>query len=294
MSYRRQQTLKEKAEFERQYNEEQARPLRNAEKRFIQTSNELARAQQQLDAMALMNEQNNPTLAERVSPFVPADPPLSVAALRLQIQTALQEASDELINQGFRFTDTAEPKIRKVLGLNKTLDFTTAAGMYEIVSYMITVGALIEGTDIASPAAVKPTPEEPKTDPLAELEAQEAVTYDGSRRARRMTEDLMASEAHPVWQQWETSLLDNFGFTINKEQRKAAFEYFRRNGLNFLHRPSYDACRRALVGQGVFPAHLLTKDEMLSQQLESTPNSLSDWATRQDYIKARNAVINQD
>jgi hypothetical protein len=282
VSYREQQEKLKKQKWISEYETEQARPLENLKARIQKTHSELSIAQRTLDATALLSEPNNKALAERVKAFVPADPPLSVEELRRQIQNSLRLATDDIIAQGYKFTDNAEPKIRRVLGQNARLDFTTPEALYAIIGYMVEVGALVEGTDIVSPPApltndrqqvvVRPTAESL----MDEVENSETTSYEGERLAKRRTHEAMVLEIRPVVLEFFQFVESTYDIVLTEDLKQRVISYcVERGGFSTVN---LNAARRDIL-------KCRTPEEQLELAIETTNRALSDYDVRTDYAR---------
>ena len=72
----------------------------------------------------------------------------------------------------------------------------------------------------------------------------------------------------PLYSEWIASLEQHWGFVPTEQQRRQALELIATLNLDPTRRESYDKVRRAAIKQGVFPETLVTREELLQQEME--------------------------
>lgn len=112
---------------------------------------------------------------------------------------------------------------------------------------------------------------EPPAEPQPQIEDIENLALestDGRKQALKIVEELASAEASVICGQWLEHLKRDYDFTPDTKQINEVVRWFNFNAKNWLGHKCYDECRRALVSQGIFPAHLLTNDEIVCQEIE--------------------------
>lgn len=254
-------------------------PLRNAEKKFAETANRLALAERQAAALELMNETCNKVIAERVKPFVPKNPPLSITELRAQIRTSHDTAVRNLARAGYVLLEPADLKVRRVLTLNSDRDFTTTENLQAIMEYMIETGALVEGTDVVFPAPepvndlhtqiVRPTAESL----MAEVENSETTSYEGERLAKRRTHEAMVLEARPVVLEFFQFVESTYDIVLTEALKQKVINYC-------VERGSFSAAILNAARRDVLKCR--TADEQTALMIEQCDKPLATHAVRVD------------
>jgi len=134
------------------------------------------------------------------------------------------------------------------------------------------------------PAEPAPTPEKLPT--IDDIEGLDTVSREGLKQSRKIVEEIAAYEQAPMVIEWLDSLKNNFnGFVPTPPQLKTVQNWFQRNNRSFADRRNYDAARRAMVAQGLWPERLLTPEDLLAREIESTPLSTSGFDARQALIR---------
>jgi hypothetical protein len=270
----------EREAFEKAEREKAELPAKQAVARLAKTHGELLAAQRQLDAMELLNGENNSKLASRVPVYQPNED--SVEVIREKIRAAYESAKRALTQRGYELLPTFDETVKKILALNRSLDFTAADNMTAIIGYALEVGALIEGQHVVAPAPEpEPTPE-PVIDKLAALESQETVTREGAKKARRMAEDLAVDAQRPMFHEFIGHMRDVWNHPMSQADQERCVDFIVKFDL------PWNAKTYNIVRQQVLGCRLL--DEQLSIAIETTERPLSDYAVRQDFAQRRREI----
>jgi hypothetical protein len=152
-----------------------------------------------------------------------------------------------------------------------TQERTYALGFDRLVA-LDAFGADELGYDPSLITYVEPSPEPAPEPTIDALEVMETVTREGERRARHIISNAVfgpQGEAREVWNAWLAQLLRDYNFVPNPDAQKFVISWFEHNAKSFLDRRAYDEARRFCVRSGTFPPTMLTRDELLSQEIEN-------------------------
>jgi hypothetical protein len=131
-------------------------------------------------------------------------------------------------------------------------------------------------------AVPAPVPEPTPAPTMQDLMNVDCGTMDGQRQARQIADSLYERECGPLALEWVDSLRNNFGFVPTREQLDATRVWFERNNRSWLDRRSFDACRLAMISQGIFPETCWTDQDRANLAIESLerPIGMSDYEYR--------------
>jgi hypothetical protein len=123
------------------------------------------------------------------------------------------------------------------------------------------------------------TPAEPQPK-IEDIENLALESTEGRKQALAIVEGLYSLDASKVCAAWLDSLKSAWSFFPDANQIQHILAWFRNGGRNWLRYPEYDACRRSLVSQGIFPPHLLTNDEIVCAEIENEQTPLMKMGLR--------------
>jgi hypothetical protein len=115
------------------------------------------------------------------------------------------------------------------------------------------------------------TAQQPGLDEL--LRTTSAESREGRKRLVEAAEMENFKSADPIYTEWLTHLQQTYGFDVSAEDRRYILNVlFPRNNWSYTRAESYNKARRAMVAQNRWADSLLTKEEMLCREVETTPN----------------------
>lgn len=195
-------------------------------------------------------------------------------------------------SQGVRLEASALQKLQIISRKNLGIDLTDATVWAEVYAYADSLGVFDshDVTQLKVTAQPQPVGEEP-IDVDSAIESLDTTTRDGQKRARTiLANHLFSVDAKSVFDEWITSLSNNFDFIPTEDQQRFAIDLFIEKNLSFLSRRSYDDVRKVLVARGIFPERCLTNDDRAAILVEST--DARSYQERQD-LKAKLALLRE-
>jgi hypothetical protein len=153
-------------------------------------------------------------------------------------------------------------------------------------SIATTVSPLAKSASDESQRVVEPVVETPAPElTVADLEGLDTSTREGSKIAQRLISAAVfgpSGQAAEVFKQFVAHVSKTFGHDMTESEQRALITIFQQRNLSFLDHRAYDAARREMVlAKNILPRTCLTQDELLCQEIESTPtHDKSDYDQR--------------
>lgn len=173
-------------------------------------------------------------------------------------------------------------------------DMTNASNVEQAYKRLFSLGCFAENELKFNPSKVQKKPDPPKApapEPEVDIEAIDTSTREGQAIAKhQVTKEVFTNEARPIWQAWRESLLDNFGYVMDENVQRHAYQTFTDLNLSFLDRRSYDRVRLILVGQGLMPETCLTPEDKLARSIENASTPTENYFQRRNIRDAISAV----
>jgi len=248
-------------------------------KALVAQQNTLLQESRRVHAQALLNLSDDPWLASHCAAATRVPTAPLVAA-------AFGEWRDDFHINGFtEVTDAGIALLAQVSERNVRIDWTLAETFRMVWELLDTLGLVQNGIHYKA----KEQEAEPEAAVMVRPEVPEAPA------TREACEQAYAEQALPLFQQWRTSLLENWSLVLTKEMENAAIEYLRRNNLSPLVPANYDKARVSLVVRGIIPRMdngglRLLRDEELCMALEKV--DLSSTEGRQWYLRQHDKFSN--
>jgi hypothetical protein len=134
-------------------------------------------------------------------------------------------------------------------------------------------------------AEPQPQPQEPSFDEV--LATTSGETRDGQQRLRAAELTARSHEVLSLYGAWLKSVEQGFGWYPTAEEVNAVVSYMQRHNLPPLAERSWDTarvacCRLGLINHDPLP---LTGDEILTLDLDRSTAPLSDWNTKQEFLR---------
>jgi hypothetical protein len=223
-------------------------------------------------------------------------PAMSPDAVTAKIREAFSEFKLNLTRQGVTLNESATPKIRKVVEQNPTVDLRICENWQKIYTLMDELGCFTDTDRTVQVQPIQPVKKQARPT-FADVEKINTLAgSDSEREARKLTTNLMTMEIQPRYDMWAQSLIDDFGHYLTEKQTRAACAWFTNNSHH--HSPmiskSWDACRRSLVSQFIFPDSCLRPDEREARDLESVNLSAMSFDERRDLRNRLQRLQDQD
>jgi hypothetical protein len=156
-------------------------------------------------------------------------------------------------------TDAGIELLGRVSELNPKVDFASTSPLtfHTVWSRLVSLGLATESVHFISNNVCQPTPEP-------------ALPMD----AREQCEAEYISAVLPLMEQWESSLLEQWGVTLTPRLRETVSDIMAKHNLNPAQGASYDFARVSLAKRGLIKTNRyedgrpLTRDERISDAME--------------------------
>lgn len=130
-------------------------------------------------------------------------------------------------------------------------------------------------------------PPQPVTEPAArhehndaltmkDLLAVDAGTQEGQRAARQIADDLYATEAAGLYQQWIDHIREHFGYSVTRKDATLIAEWFASNNKSWLQFDNFNQVKRYLVSIHHWPESMLTREEKAILDIENLPRQAGE------------------
>lgn len=263
-----------------QFEFEAQRPVREAEAQFKRTAYQLALAEREIAAGALLHEPSD-YLKEHCTGYTGTP---DASGVEDALRDAVGQMKLQLHERGIMLTDRGFQKLACVVQKNlQTVDSTSTKNLMTIFDYMDSLG-VFNDEDCNRPApAPKVTPTPAPSAPV-DIENLELTSREGAAAGRQWALEGLVEEAAALYRVFKQHLRDVWSVEISKEDGDACVQYIRKNGLNLCDKRSWDAARKNVL-------HLLTPDEKLCADIELTSTSLDQYSVRRDFRKRQHEAI---
>lgn len=291
----RKQFKKFEQEFEKQQAQERFEaetPIRKAVIENEELMRQIHGTEKQIAKQELFTKAN--AVLAKCKKFVPD------GTTREQQVAAIHDAAAqlrlELGEQGITLNESAMPIFGRLLEANRTLDsrdITVWRAMYELLDSLDMFTAH-DRTAIEKP--VEQVTEQTPVDFDEAIEHQEKTTREGAKKARELLAEALYGpdgEDTKIWQEWISSLANNFNFYPTSAQQRRAIDVFCEQNLSFHCGAHYDRVRRFLGSRGEWPV-LQTPEEAFETEAEEwrTQNpKASDYEMRQYYSRRQRELF---
>jgi hypothetical protein len=210
-----------------------------------------------------------------VTPYAPSSNPVEneIENIKGRIATAKRTFLEQIKGE-YNLTDACIEYIDGYMRLNKgRVDLTQSSNWVACLSRLISLDAFDLSVIKMQKPVTAPTKTAPSFDEI--LNSTDGTTREGAKKLRDIAEQEGGQEYFPIFQQWLTSLADNFSFYPTQAQKQAAVRHMQRMNYSFSYGPHYDATRVALWG-------LRTADEALAERIENS-QILSNPSARREF-----------
>lgn len=189
---------------------------------------------------------------------------------------------DSLASQGTTLTQAGLELLAALSDDNLGLDWTNPQTFTATWRHLLEVGFLRQGRDFTVEerrATEEPQPTEPR----------EPQSYEELRTA---AEAEYLAMAQPVWNDFQTYLMENWGVALTASQQHEALETAKRLNLNPCIPDSWITVKNNLVRRQVIP-ECRTVDERLSAFIETVPD-VSSPSGRRAIAEERNRLMSEE
>jgi hypothetical protein len=304
------QSLKE---FTKEYDAEQVeiaqRPIRAAEKRVQQATNE---------NIELLRELNQNIASYWKQPLAELDPKKAVfdsigeytQGRRLTSEEKSQvtkDVFDGLRGMGITLKggEASEKFGRFVAVLEQHGVAYDIQNIVEALDRLINLGVFVEGRDgtgfnkFETPAAPEPAPVPEPAPTFDDVLAQNSTeSREGRKNLVNAAEREIAGIGIPLFREWVQHLQKDYNFTPSMSDAeyivgsvdKGIQGMFRQNNWAFTNGENFNKARRAMVSQGRWPESMLTPVERITKEMESIPTT-DYFRNREVCQRLRNAEL---
>ena len=203
---------------------------------------------------------------------------------------AANEWADGLQDAGFELNNAGKTRVAVFAGAQAEVDadVTLASSYWTCFSRLRELDVFASDELKLNENYRAPAPPAPTPAPEVDLESI-PDTREGRAKAKEILEGkYFGVEAAAVWKRWTAHLLQTYNFCPTTAQERKCVDWFQISNRSFLNEAAYDACRRSMVYQGIFPDTLLQPDERLARALET--QDVNDYDTKQEFIRASKRI----
>ena len=183
--------------------------------------------------------------------------------------TFVNEFQPYLERTGVNLTQSGLESLAAVSERNTSRNWAELRTFQSVWDHLVEVGYAREGRDYTVTEAKtehsEPAPVESASESFDALLRTRSIDDPVLKNATR---DAATIECQPVFNEWVTSLADNFGYVLPLSVAKHVERWFIHNNRSFLDGTAYDACRRACVREGLIPRTCLTADDLAGEEMD--------------------------
>jgi hypothetical protein len=197
--------------------------------------------------------------------------------------TFINEFQPYLERTGVALTQSGLESLAALSDMNTSLNWTDLRTFQFVFEHLCEVGYAREGRDFTITEQKQPEPAPQPTNP------REPQSYEELRTA---AEAEYLAMAQPVWNDFQTYLMENWGVSLTTSQRHEAIETAKRLNLNPCIPDSWLTVKNNLVRRQVIP-ECRTVDERLSAFIETVPD-VSSPSARRAIAEERNRLMSEE
>jgi hypothetical protein len=196
--------------------------------------------------------------------------------------TFINEFQPYLERTGVALTRSGLESLASLSDMNTSLNWTDLRTFQFVFEHLCEVGYARQGRDYTVREEVKtePAPTKPKTEPQSYEELRTAA------------EAEYLAMAQPVWNDFQTYLMENWGVSLTTSQQHECLETCKRLNLNPCSPDSWITVKNNLVRRQVIP-ECRTVDERLSAFIETVPD-VSSPTGRRAIAEERNRLMSAE
>ncbi|MGC2102050.1 MAG: hypothetical protein WA651_16850 [Candidatus Sulfotelmatobacter sp.] len=198
------------------------------------------------------------------------------------VRNTFTDFKERLASQGVEITDAGVQLLASLSDDNLSLNWSSPATFPAVWEHLCEVGFAKEGRDFT-------ITEQKQQEPPQEESRREPQTYDELRNAADAEYLAMAK---PVWNDFQTYLMENWGVALTESQQHEALETAKRLNLNPCIPDSWITVKNNLVRRQVLP-ECRTVDERLSAFIETVPD-VSSPTGRRAIAEERNRLMSEE
>jgi hypothetical protein len=184
--------------------------------------------------------------------------------------TFINEFQPYLERTGVALTQSGLESLAQISDINTSLNWSDITTFERVWEHLVVVGYARQGRDFTIEAQARTEHSEPAPAESA------SESFDALLRARSIDDPVLKNaardaatiECQPIFNEWVTSLADNFNYVLPLSVAKYVERWFIQNNRSFLDGTAYDACRRACVREGLMPRTCLTPDDLAGEEMD--------------------------
>jgi hypothetical protein len=197
--------------------------------------------------------------------------------------TFVNEFQPYLESTGVTLTQSGLESLAALSDRNTSRNWADITTFKKTWEHLVVVGYAREGRDFTITEQKQPEPAPQPTNP------REPQSYEELRTA---AEAEYLAMAQPVWNDFQTYLMENWGVSLTTSQRHEAIETAKRLNLNPCIPDSWLTVKNNLVRRQVIP-ECRTVDERLSAFIETVPD-VSSPSGRRAIAEERNRLMSEE
>ena len=197
------------------------------------------------------------------------------------VRNTFLEFKERLDAAGVNLTQAGLESLAELSDNNTSLNWTDARTFNSVWEHMCEVGYARQGRDYTVTEQKQPEP--------APVKPREPQAYEDLRTA---AEAEYVAMARPVWNDFQTYLMENWGVALTTSQQHEALETAKRLNLNPCIPDSWITVKNNLVRRQVLP-ECRTVDERLSAFIETVPD-VSSPTGRRAIAEERNRLMSEE
>jgi hypothetical protein len=197
--------------------------------------------------------------------------------------TFINEFQPYLERTGLTLTQSGLESLAALSDMNTSLNWTDLRTFQFVFEHLCEVGYARQGRDYT-------VTEQAKTEPAPQSKQLEPQSYEELRTA---AEAEYLAMAQPVWNDFQTYLMENWGVSLTTSQRHEAIETAKRLNLNPCIPDSWITVKNNLVRRQVIP-ECRTVDERLSDFIETVNVPVNSPTGRKLIQEERNRLMSEE
>jgi hypothetical protein len=204
------------------------------------------------------------------------------------VALTFKEFVAKLESQGIRLNDDAQKRLGSFVNVQQNRGvLINPESLSCIFDQLVASECFGDGVTVEQRGPLpEATPEKRLT--LSDLAHESTESREGREKHIAVLNDAYFSgEAADIYQSWRAHLVKDYGFSPNEEQKHAVIQWFQDANRSYLQRKAWDECRVSMVRRGIFPSNLLTPDEQLAEQIETSSDISSRDARRTIALRQR-------
>jgi hypothetical protein len=199
------------------------------------------------------------------------------------VRNTFIDFKERLASQGVEITQAGLENLASLSDDNLSLNWTDLQTFERVWEHLVEVGYARQGRDYT-------VTEQAKTEPAPQPKQREPQSYEELRAA---AEAEYLATAQPVWNDFQTYLMENWGVSLTTSQRHEAIETAKRLNLNPCIPDSWITVKNNLVRRQVIP-ECRTVDERLSDFIETVNVPVNSPTGRKLIQEERNRLMSEE